>query len=252
MADVVFNWKGYDWMNGQPWGEFHPNPKYIWYSDKNEARVGPYDCLLLDINNHEKYFPGIDQTKKYGCGYISTCETFTYGNFHFEYILPIGIHLWPAIWLSGLDSWPPEIDIVEGWTGDGYFIKNQPNYKKFIGFNRIHPGVYYGKDENGNPIGKAFGSLGATDVTYSCYQNTNGKSNTCDLEWWPDYVRVYYNKHKVMEIKDKTILDGLSGRMYVCIDLAAGNNFTQDDYEKYRANGLPFIIKDFVYNHEKN
>ena len=50
-----------------------------------------------------------------------------------------------------------------------------------------------------------------------------------------------------MDIKDKTILKGLQSRMYVCLDLAAGNNFTQDDYKKYVANGLPMTITKFTY-----
>ncbi len=243
-------WKGYEWMNGQPWGEAHPDKTQLWYADETEAiKIMCNDNIgiLLDINNNPRYFPDIDQTKPFGCGCISTVETFLYGHFHFEYILPIGIHLWPAIWLSGADDWPPEIDIVEGWSGNGYFIKNQPNYKKFIGFNYIHPGVYYGKDSEGNVLGKGFGSLGTKNTTYQCYQKLNHKLNTCDLYWYPDHVKAYYNNHLVMDITEKEILDGLNGRMYICMDSWIWNNFSQKDFENYKTKGSPFVITDFKY-----
>lgn len=250
--DCFIEWAGYHWMNGQPWGVAHPDPKHVWYADETETKVISDDwgdnVLAMSINNNAKYFGGeVNHTKYFGCGCISTYEEFLYGHFHFEYILPIGIHLWPAIWLSGIDSWPPEIDIVEGWSGDGYFCPNQPNYKKFIGFNRIHPGVFYGTDEHGKAIGKGYGNFGTDNVTYQCYQKLNEKLNTCDLYWHPDNIRVYYNGHKIMDIKEEEILKGLRARMYVCIDLAAADNFTEQDYQKYIEKGTPMLITKFTH-----
>lgn len=246
--NAFIEWAGYHWMNGQPWGVAHPNPKHVWYADEKETNVVE-DTVVLGVNNDAKFFGGdVNHTKDFGCGCISTCEEFLYGHFHFEYILPIGIHLWPAIWLSGIDSWPPEIDIVEGWSGDGCFIPNQANYKKFIGFNRIHPGVFYGTDSDGNAIGKGYGNFGTDNVTYQCYQKLGGKTNTCDLYWYPDNIRVYYNGHKIMDIKDEEILKGLRSRMYVCIDCAVADNFTQQDYQKYLQIGTKMVVTKFTYN----
>ena len=50
-----------------------------------------------------------------------------------------------------------------------------------------------------------------------------------------------------MSITDKKILDGLNGRMYVCIDCAVSELFTDTDYKHYKKNGTPFIITDFKY-----
>lgn len=241
-------WSNYEWMNGQPWGEAHPNKDVIWYADKDETYTDRQGSLVLNINNNQKYFGGdVNHVKKYGCGCVSTYTSFLYGHFHFEYILPIGIHLFPAIWLSGFDNWPPEIDIVEGWSGDGYFKQGQPNYKKFLGFNRIHPSVYYGKDSQGNVLGKGYGSLCTSNVTFQWYQQLGGKINTCDLYWNKDRVVVYYNGHVVMDIQDETILRGLRERMYVCIDFAVNDNFTEDDYSWYLKNGSPMVVKKFEY-----
>ena len=217
----------------------------MWYADANEAKIVD-GSLSLTVNNNKKYFGGdIDQVKPNGCGYISTFEDFKYGHFEFSYILPIGIHLWPAIWLSGFDSWPPEIDIVEGWSGEGCFTRNKPNYKKIIGFNSIHPGVFYGR-EGENVLHKGYGNFGTKNLTYQWFQPLR-KVNKCDLYWYPDYVSVYYNNHLVMSITDKKILDGLNGRMYVCIDCAVSELFTNTDYKHYKKNGTPFIITDFKY-----
>lgn len=248
--ESILNWAGYHWMNGQPWGVAHPNPDIIFYASEDEVSTLPDDpnILQLSINNNAKYFGGeVNHTKYFGCGVISTCEEFLYGHFHFEYILPIGIHLWPAIWLSGIDSWPPEIDIVEGWSGEGCLIKNQPNYKKIIGLNKIHPTVFYGKDEKGNVLCKGYGSLWTDSVTYQCYQKLDGKLNTCDLYWYPDNIRVYYNNHKIMDIKDENILQGLRSRMYVCLDCAVEDNFTEEDYQQYLEKGSPLLITKFIY-----
>lgn len=242
----LFEWCGYEWGNGQPWGEAHPDKEQLWYADKNEAYIANNGNLILDINNTPKYFGGeVNQTKPFGCGYISSKTYFLYGTFHFEYILPIGVHLWPAIWLSGLDGWPPEIDIVEGWTGNGYFIEGQPNYRKFVGFNKIHPGVFY--KENETVINKSLGNFGTDNVTYECYQKLGGKINTCDLYWQPYEISFVYNNHIIGKITDRNILSKIDKRMYVCLDCAVGNNFTQKDYEKYKKKGSPFVLTKFEY-----
>lgn len=247
----MLNWKGYEWMNGQPWGVAHPDKKHVWYADEMETTISNNGSLLMGINNTPVYFEEIKHTKDFGCGCISTCNSFLYGDFHFEYQLPKGIHLWPAIWLSGVNSWPPEIDIVEGWSGNGYFCKNKPNYKRFPLFNNIHPGIFYAKDGE-TVYGKGYGSFGSDRATYSWLQKLD-KWNTCDLIWRNDLVEVYYNGHKVMKITEKdteygyNILENLGKEMYVCIDFAVGDNFTQDDYKYYKEKGSPFVIRDFTY-----
>ncbi len=247
----MLNWKGYEWMNGQPWGVAHPDKNHVWYADEMETTVSDKGSLLMGINNISVYFEEIGHSKDFGCGCISTCNSFLCGDFHFEYKLPKGIHLWPAIWLSGVNSWPPEIDIVEGWSGNGYFCKNKPNYKRFPLFNNIHPGVFYAKDGE-TAYGKGYGSFGSDRATYSWLQKLD-KWNTCDLIWRNDLVEVYYNGHRVMKITEKdtqhgyNILENLGKEMYICIDFAVGDNFTQNDYFKYKENGTPFIIKEFTY-----
>lgn len=78
MPEKIFEWKGYSWMNGQPWGVAHPKPDQLWYADANEAKIED-GSLLLTVNNNKKYFGGeVDHVKPNGCGYISTIEDFKY------------------------------------------------------------------------------------------------------------------------------------------------------------------------------
>ena len=41
---------------------------------------------------------------------------YRYGWFEAKIKLPKGKNLWPAFWMWAWDSWPPEIDIFEGYT----------------------------------------------------------------------------------------------------------------------------------------
>ena len=252
MPDTVLTWKGYDWMNGQPWGEAHPNPEIICYADKDESILNSDGSITLDINNKEKYFNGeVNHTKKFGCGWLSTTNGFLFGKFHFEYKLPKGIHLWPAIWLSGIESWPPEIDIMEGWSGEGVICKNKPSYQRLPLLNKIHPGIFYLRVLD-KVYHKGYGNLGTDCVTYSWLQKLDDW-NTCDLIWKEDLIEVYYNGHRVMHITENDkdqgfyMLDFMKKPMYVCLDAAVLGSFTQDDYKQYKEEGSPFIIREFTY-----
>ena len=256
MAETILNWKGYDWINGQPWGEAHPSPDVICYADKDETVLNSDGSITLDINNKEKFFDGdVNHTKKFGCGWVSTNNGFLFGDFHFEYKLPKGANLWPAIWLSGVHTWPPEIDIMEGWSGNGYLCKNKPNYKRFPLFNNIHPGLFYFKVD-GKVYSKGYGSFGSDCATYSWLQKLDDW-NTCDLVWRKDLIEVYYNGHRVMRVTEDDedrgfhMLDFMGHEMYVCLDAAVQDDFTQDNYKQYKKSGSPFIIRDFTYtSHE--
>lgn len=233
-------------MNGQPWGEAHPKKEYIYYSCEEMAKVKTDGSLVLDINDTEKYYGGdIDQVKKFGVGCISTENAFLYGTFRFEYILPKGANIWPGIWLSAWDSWPPEIDIMEGWTGRGALIKGIPNYQYMLFLNRIHPGVIF-NERNGEIGGYGLGNFGTSAFTYRWYQKMNDV-NSCELLWYPDIIQFYYNNHLVGEVTDNYALTQLGKRMYVCLDLFVTDKFTQKNYDDYREKGRAFNILNFEY-----
>ena len=53
MPEKIFEWKGYSWMNGQPWGVTHTKPNQLWYADANEAKIVD-GSLSLTVNNNKK------------------------------------------------------------------------------------------------------------------------------------------------------------------------------------------------------
>lgn len=232
-------------INGEYWGVAHPNSSRNFWADQEMARtISDGTVIELDIHKNPTYFPEIDQVKDWGTGTITSTKTFKYGTFEFEYLLPIGAYLWPAIWLSSTLSWPPEIDIMEAWSGCGYFCKGKPNYKKFLGFNKIHPGVFYKDGEkNGS---KGYGCFGTDNVTYQWWQHLND-INTCKLVWTPDVMEFYYNDHLIKRETDRYILCKQHDPMYLIFDLFLCVEFSDKHYAWYKEHGRPFRILDFKY-----
>ena len=57
-------------------------------------------------------------------GLVTSYNSYGYGFFEFEIELPYGSGLWPSVWLSCVNSWPPEIDILEAYSNDNSNYKN--------------------------------------------------------------------------------------------------------------------------------
>jgi hypothetical protein len=140
---------------------------------------------------------------------------------------------------------------MEGWSGKGFFCKNQPNYRRFPLFNNIHPGIFY--TSVGEIVySKGYGNFGSDRATYSWFQKLDDW-NTCDLIWREDLIEAYYNSHLVMRIRENDVdhgfcmLDFMKKPMYVCLDAAVQDTFTQDDYKHYKECGSPMIIREFTY-----
>lgn len=198
--------------------------------------------MILDINYNPAYFEEIKDNRLYSVGYVSSIDSYRYGTFEFEYKLPIGKNLWPALWITAVGSWPPEIDFMEGWSSKGYFIKGLRNYRRIPLFNNIVPGVV-GSDDKGNVIGKGI------KATFFWFQRT-GRWIKCKGVWTPDYVDVYYDGHRVFHMTDKKFLEQFNKpdvRMKVDINTYTTENFTKEDYYDYKVNGEPFYIKNFKY-----
>ena len=229
----TFKFQGKYYTSDQGWGLFHPRYNY-WY-DSSCIKITNSDVAILDVSDN-KY-----SLKNFGAGQMVSKRHYLYGTFEWEYLLPKGRNLWPAIWLTAVESWPPEIDVMEGWTSRGYFIKNKPDYKRFIGFNNIVPGLVYGTIDDIKYYSKA--SLG-TKTTFSCLQPID-KINKCKLEWTPNMIRISYNDYVVNEITDKEILKWFNKPMFVIMNSAVTEQFNESDYIDYKKNGRPFSILSF-------
>jgi beta-glucanase (GH16 family) len=111
----ILDWKGYNWITQERWGQIHPEKSISWYDD-TAVEIDDNGFLILKTQNNPKYFKKLDTTSPIGSGLVSCQNRFGYGYFSIEAILPKGPSLWPAFWMWAWESWPPEIDIFEGYS----------------------------------------------------------------------------------------------------------------------------------------
>lgn len=261
-----FNIFGFNWRIGRVWGIAHPDD--ICYNGEQSVSVHPEMGLVqlgidMDPKNIpiEGYYdpenPDMEGVKRYiwSVGYISSLESVKYGYLKVVFKLPIGNHLWPAIWMYDCETWPPEVDIVEGWSGHYNWPIFKPKSPKRIYntnpfANRIFPSVHLGTNI------KEHWSKSYEKFRGTCrrYLDVTGV-NTCEFIWTPDRLLVYYNGHEVMNEIDPKILKYYNNSKGMCIHLNnyVDGNFTTDDYiemESKVGDGYDkqFRIFDLVYD----
>lgn len=175
------------WRIGQPWGLFHPEYSYQYYSE--EAVSVRDNTLILKQFYSPKKITFQDNQQVYdipqAVGLITSYQSFGYGFYKFECKLPKGVGLWPAIWLSCVDSWPPEIDILEAYSDD------RGNYK-----NNLQSNFHYDFDKNKKQAGAR---------NHAVYSNDEKIILGC---WFTkDFIKIYYNGYLVRQITSDNILN---------------------------------------------
>jgi len=227
----------YEWMVGRPWGLAHPD--HNCYADANMVEVR-HGNLLMGIECKPRTF--YDKSYPWGVGFVTSHETFKYGIFEWQFVLPLGRHLWPALWLSDADTWPPEIDVLEGWSGYGLWpLKNRPDYLRLPWCQYIHPGLVH---PNGQ-LSKGYGSCGDKGV-WRCQIDVQS-INSCRLVWTPDRIMVEYNGHVVMDETKPEVLKAYneSRGMRVIMNNYVEKDFTYDDYASLVRKD--FAVTEFKY-----
>jgi hypothetical protein len=125
----TISWMGYEWLNRETWGRAHYKHSYKWY-DPSCVIVGKSSLKLLTKYNPKRLIVFNPDTGKdvnilpqTGIGLISCQHPFHFGEYEIIAKLPYGKYLWPAIWLWDLNTWPPEIDILEAYSNsrNSYF-----------------------------------------------------------------------------------------------------------------------------------
>ncbi len=117
----------------------------------------------------------------YVSGVLHSIKGYRYGIFKIEAMFPVGTNLFPSFWLSGIESWPPEIDIFEGYNSR----------------DTIEPNVHYG-DCNENHK-----QTGATRISMS-HKQDRWHEFVC---WWEkNFIKIYYDGRLVYKVTDKNVL----------------------------------------------
>jgi hypothetical protein len=201
-----------EWRYAMPWGDFHPGSLHQYYDNDGTLSYVAPEGLILELRKIPKTFKKADLpdwrqgdlpeefTIPVGVGHVSTKKAWHYGWFEAWIQLPKGQSYWPAFWLSGIKTWPPEIDIFEGYSHIG------PNYESYTLINRflkkpnrrIRPNLHYGKTEDGTktdyksydiPVAEATERL----VHYACH-------------WEHDFIKIYFDGILIMEVTNQEVL----------------------------------------------
>jgi beta-glucanase (GH16 family) len=213
-----------EWRLQEPWGWFHPNggnPVQYYDKDGKYTYVSP-DGLVLEtrkdpITVKKSELPDWQQnpdlpeefTIDWRVSCVTTKKTFQYGWYSLEVKLPVGQGLWPAFWLSGDETWPPEIDIFEGYSlVDKYYSK-----EKLFGKKKdwvIQPNLHYGNVDQGTKD---------QYLAYDCpvFESTD-RFVQYVLHWTEDFIKIYYDGVLVFETYNKNILSDYNQKMYIIIN----------------------------------
>lgn len=227
----TINWSGYNWITEERWGQIHFGKSWNWY-DPDCVELIDGD-LHLSISDTAKKF--IDEGGKVvspnGTGLVCCLSNFGFGRFEIEAKLPKGVGLWPAFWMWATNAWPPEIDIFEGYSGDGNYRGNILRPVKVQSCVHVRNEWQTKKIPARSPWFCQFNNR--PDETFNTY--------TCD--WLPDRIEFYINGRSVRKIKDKNILNHLADyKMQVII-----NNHVDGKYVNHFAYESPFVVKYFNF-----
>ena len=225
------------WRLGQPWGNFHPGDLDQHYDlDGKETYVSRNNELVLELRHRPLHvikseLPEWRQVESLpdeftipnAIGLVTTKQSWQWGWFSAEIQLPRGRSLWPAFWLSGENSWPPEIDIFEAYSKDTYDYTGRFLFKKRPHI-RIQPNLHYGVVEEGTK--QMYGAYdvpvyAATErfVQYVCH-------------WEKDFIRIYYDGVMVFETTDIKVLDWFNkegGEQFIILNQGVDDVMTPDE-----------------------
>jgi len=195
---------------------YHPELLDQWY-DKDQVQL-TRDGISLGAIEKPKYFAEIGVTIPNAVARLKTKESWKYGIFVFKAKLPKGKHLWPALWLSGSKNWPPEIDVLEGYSGDTIdYYKN----------TRLQSNVHM-KLNGKHAMVRAVNHPVTKEVTNEFLEY---------IVWWEkDFIRFYYDGYLVREITDKLVLNLMNEEQIIILNSAIQPGFNKD-------NITPFVIK---------
>lgn len=226
----------FNWKIGEPWGVAHPD--HTCYSSEEEVYFSN-GMLYLGVGLRPAEFEG--RQYQWAIGKVHSEEVIKYGTMDVVFQLPLGRHLWPAIWLYDAETWPPEIDVVEGWSGCGAWpMQNRQDYIRLPWAHFIHPGLVHPAG-----LGGGYGTVGTKGV-WRWQIDTYGV-NRCILVWTPEEIRVSYNGHVIMRERRQEVLKAYNDSvgMRVILNNYVQRCFTYEDYVDLQRR--EFKILDFKY-----
>jgi hypothetical protein len=226
-------WCGYEWLTQERWGEIHPVKPKAWYDDSAVEIRG--EQLILKTHKNPKYFPKLDIKSKIGVGLVSCTTPFKYGIFEIEAKLPEGPYLWPAFWTWAFESWPPEIDIFEGYSNKKGSYFNW-NIDLLLGnFWRVKTNFHLGVMPDNFDLG--------AENHYYTWKDPSKTFNKYKLDWKEDSIKIFFNDKLVRSITDKDVLSIFNETTQNVII----NNMVQKECDENNPPYSEFVVNYFKY-----
>lgn len=198
---------GYYWQSEEQ--PFHRD-KLIEYYDQSAIEFDGGMISLKTKKDPKKFkFEGRDIVIPYKVGVLRSKSTYKYGYFEATIRLPKGNMLWPAFWLTGEFSWPPEIDVLEAYS-------KKDNYNNL---SRLQSNIHY--VDNGNKKSIKSNNHPLPPSLDNCFIKYG-------LLWEKDKIEFYYNGYLVRKITDKKVLNAMNEPMYVIINSAIQSEDASD------------------------
>lgn len=215
----------WDDQDHQGLAPYHPANMDQWYDpsliSQNEEGIS-FGCIVKP-----KYFPEIDTTIPNATCAVRSKESWKYGIFVFSSRMNSGTFLWPALWLSGVANWPPEIDLLEGYSDETIdFHKNTD----------LQSNVHI-KDSTGTTNDSAGGRK------HRLPNHVTEEFVEYVIWWEPDFIKLYYNGYLVRHITDKRFVDGMFEAQRIIIGSGIQHGFNQDNLTPITVNKVAVYQK---------
>ena len=231
----------YKWTMAMENGRLiHPDYPYMWYDceavyeDDGTAELSAYrEPNTIHHWDGHWYNPNV------ACCLLRSVDTFGYGTFSAEIMLPKGKNLWPAFWLCGSgEPWPAcgEIDICEAWTNrlGGYFKFGIPQPPYLVPSWNTTTNIHWQEDDGRH----GYTGSRRLPLLFSLKRPANNFVKY-EVEWRPDIITFRMNGKRVRTYGYDVAKHLHDKRMNVIFDLwTTGEDFTFD---------TPMKIRNFEY-----
>lgn len=223
----------------------------------NGSDVLELSTRKLDEPVTTRHWDGKDYISNYATGSIYSCDSYSYGTFSIEAVLPKGSMQHAAFWMSGDSSWPPEIDCFETYNTkrgrtltcpdivtqiiNGY-ASDLLKWNGILPARRVKPNLHWGTKDNHECLCAFNTPFNFFDEPYICF-------NTYEVVWMPELIKIEYNRNLVLECRNKDILECFNKDPHMHVILS--NSYVPDVQSGVK-DEMPmpkttYVIRSFTY-----
>lgn len=222
-----------DWLEASQWYglPYHPDFLSHWY-DPEQIRQAEHG-IEFHVSKKPKYFPEVNTTILGATGAVRSKLAWQYGIFVYRAKLPSGPYIWPALWMTGSLSWPPEIDLLEGYSN------KSGDYDGGIRLlSNVHMTYKGKKDDIGQARHRLPNKITSDFIDY--------------VIWWEkDFIKLYYNGYLVRHITDRKLLDTMNEPMLMILGAAVQKEFNTTNKSPLIIDKVAVYQKPIIkYNNE--